>query len=99
MNESKHTPISWMYSRNWNKISDKFVNVVAGMEGENQEANAEFIVQACNCHDDMTSVMEWVHTVLGEYLLANSQEERDYIRGDMEHAHNKLSEALAKAKG
>ena len=52
---------------------------------------------AYKMHDTLVDAAKEAHEILGEYLLADSQDERDYLRGDLEHAQNRLFSALEAA--
>lgn len=69
MSESKHTPTPWRFDDNHMYVycGDHVIvtcndpsTAVGGLSAEEIEANAEFIVRACNAHDDLLTACEAV---------------------------------------
>ncbi len=52
--ERKHTPLPWISKENmiYGEFDDTG-QTIAYVRGDNQEANADFIVRACNYHYDL----------------------------------------------
>lgn len=62
-------------------------------EGENWEANAAFIVRACNAHDELVGALEQLK--VGLVLRMNREPDHKGVRHDLET----IDAALAKARG
>lgn len=63
-------------------------------EGE-QEANAAFIVTACNCHDELVAALRDAHDLLGQYKgHARYKRSREYCT-----TMTAIESILAKAEG
>lgn len=98
--ETKRTPTPWrnssaMGKTNIESLSGRFVAGTGGYSDnysnmryvEENEANAEFIVQACNAHDDLVGALV---ALLGSLATGKSHTRKDAV---------KLSRAaLAKAR-
>ena len=61
MSEAKHTPLPWTIERDEQGRPASIGHghkLIAGLSGPCPEANAEFIVRACNCHDELLGALE-----------------------------------------
>ena len=100
---SKHTPGPWELHHNIGRkgeigiVADAAPCIIAVMGNQNAwpaeaRANAEFIVRACNAHDELLAALE---------LAMECMPDPDY-RGTTEAqraAHASMSAAIRKAKG
>ncbi len=56
------------------KTNDWIARIISGYDGD--EANAQFIVQACNSHDELLEVCKLINE------LCNNYKSRDYLATD-----------------
>lgn len=69
---SKHTPGPWQYDTESHSIhggrglETEIVHSIGPGNGNERHANGEFIVNSCNCHDDLLAVAkQWLAQVTG----------------------------------
>ena len=65
------------------------------MSAKTHDANARLIASA----PELLDAVKWASTILAGYLSANSQEERNYMYKDLQHAGKTLDAAIDKAEG
>ncbi len=96
---TKHTPIPWELQVNgvaYNIVADRETRhhlILLNMEyvdADEFEANAEFIVSACNSHADLLRAFEAINAVFITHT--NDQINIDWIR-------SKVGQAIGRAKG
>lgn len=73
MNTNKHTPTPWYLSPIscdvWANPGFTICEVYpSGHETEEKKANAEFIVRACNCHDELVIALDDCVSVMTKEL-------------------------------
>jgi hypothetical protein len=82
---TEHTPTPWYVNgRVWIKPKNNGWPI-ARIQGDQREADAEFIVQACNSHDSLVAALDQAR----DDILANS----------LSGALDTIETAIAKAKG
>jgi hypothetical protein len=101
--EAKHTPGPWKYEADDNVIigGDGLImtwqtrSIDVGVA--ERDANAEFIVRACNSHDDLMAALEdmmaWARAVSDEYIDGGD------LREDYRQALSDARDALAAGRG
>lgn len=107
--KTQHTPTPWIVDERVGVtiLAQKHINAIGlswepevaschlgiGLEWDEQEANAEFIVRAVNAHEDLVAACQRVLDVLQDGSI-------DYDdQTVIEDMHDTLKNALAKAKG
>ena len=65
---------------------------------ETTEANAEFIVRACNSHDDLVKALKEVKEQIGEVFYSQKQDNPEHDAA-IDRIVSVVGEALAKAEG
>ncbi len=100
---TKHTPTPWKYHETFTAgepqgfvISAGALNICQLFTGDNQadeEADAAFIVRACNAHDEMVAALSDAYS---HVTLLGSGQTPPLSNSEMCHL---LGTALAKAKG
>uniref|UniRef100_A0A6M3LXF5 Uncharacterized protein n=1 Tax=viral metagenome TaxID=1070528 RepID=A0A6M3LXF5_9ZZZZ len=90
-----HTPLSWYLSGGW-VIRGTEAELVAEVLDENVEANADFIVTAVNCHDDLLEACE---ALLAESPKLTMVTDELVDRLTYSAARRLAEKAIAKAKG
>ena len=96
---TKHTPTPYIAGQNWHPMSENFMNpiiappngeqAVAVFPGENAEADCEFVLQACNLHDELLAACKAVL----DYGLGNE----DWGDAESCKIERQLEQAIAKA--
>jgi hypothetical protein len=111
MTEIKHTPTPWFFLKNGPdyaisatksriaRFSDIFATQPhSEAQYEEAEANAEFIVRACNAHDDLVAALE----LSKSFIRYNTTPENCVSIGDNIFSgtdiYNSIQSALVKAK-
>ena len=105
METPKHTPLPWyktasspdgyIYGAD-NKCIVEFGPTTAGHMDEERWANAEFVVRACNAHDDMLEICEKLLPLFTE-KYAPFWRESGISPGQAMHLHSQLTAAIANA--
>lgn len=111
MNTNAHTPGPWHVEKpTTERKKGTFATLLTGVGGrgfptcefeitsENYknsdvEANAVLIASA----PELLDAAKWASTILSGYLSANSQDERNYMWKDLQHAGKTLDAAIDKA--
>lgn len=91
---SQHTPTPWnIHQPSYNETplifglgDDYAIAEISGVDQTNKEASAEFIVRACNAHEDLINAL----TGALEYIEEDCIESKDFTL-------NLIKEALKKA--
>ena len=104
METPKHTPLPWyktasspdgyIYGAD-NKCIVEFGPETAGHMDEERWANAEFVVLACNAHDDLLETLRECITEDGACCLARDR--KDYMIRRLAYITDIASAAIAKA--
>lgn len=97
MSEAEHTQTPW--ATNGNRVENRdehgIVNdgwIIGDCDGPDADANAEFIVRACNAHADLVEALEMVRD-------ADEDCKRDGLPTMPPMARAKIDAALSKARG
>lgn len=101
MSEAKHSPLPWRFDATGRYVYDAD-NVIAkcdgpstydgGLPAEEIEANGEFIVLACNSHDDLLDVVHRLVAYINQGCIATYDEWHEMFR-DAKAAIAKVEEA------
>jgi len=101
-----HTPIPWKVSLSgpFNILTAEGLLVatcvsVPERSSNSAQANAEFIVSACNSHCELVEVLEKVKVYLNTLMEAQPNELEDAVSSLTEPLEDWVGAALAKAKG
>lgn len=100
---SKHTPLPWKAGELetsdgeiyiWTDAEDKFIASVKDEDDDGQDtlANAEFIVRACNCHEELLAACKAVAAALDRIQQDGTIV---WLHGDDCPVHESASERLA----
>ena len=98
---TKHTTIPWEVEKT--ELSLKRILAFSGktpfgIAKDVNEANARFIVTACNCHDDLLGALkEYVKVVGG--IHENECPQDDTCSCKWKYINDKVNQAVAKAEG
>lgn len=104
MNEVRHTPGPWFYadeavrshvldnSDDGNEVARTHLDYYGDKVTGEMKANAEFIVRACNAHDDLTSAARFAVNDAQYYRL-----DENGFYSISEAAYKKLQAAILKA--
>ena len=101
---SEHTPGPWRLSKNYHILSDdgSIIADIHETESNNIAANAEFILRACNCHEELLEALE-IAAALATAWVAYYTTSPTYGNGTEHLTHTvaliKISDTIAKAKG
>jgi len=94
---SKHTEIPWSTKPNEELIygSDgEVIMIVSGNQSLDEDfANAEFIVTACNCHDELLAACKTMKTIL------SALESSRCLTVEEWHSFIQAEKAITKAEG
>ena len=87
----KHTKTPWVYPLGSTTVRAKsggfhLCNMSNGVSVKEQEANAEFIVRACNSHDELVKAVKAVKFAHSHIEPANMPEWLDIIEEAIDHA-------------
>jgi hypothetical protein len=69
--KAQHTPGPWQVS-SLRRENDGCYTYALGRDGETAAANAEFIVRACNAHDELLAACDYVDSVAPEALSSDT---------------------------
>lgn len=96
--EKQHTKTPWEVDivKDDEGIPDEY-NIYAGnieiaYVSTNQQANASFIVTACNCHDELVSLLTDVESMLFQL------EDCDFLNEDDIEVYKRVKQALLKTQ-
>lgn len=102
---AKHTPTPWVKNRygrlegaNGKAVTVDDLGIAMALNGSDEEerANAEFIVRACNAHADLVEALAHAHK---ELMWAYEQDEYAHGAAGLRLAAQECWAALAKARG
>jgi hypothetical protein len=101
---SEHTPTPW--ESNFNRIESKDDHgvdndgwMIAECIGPEQEANAEFIVRACNAHDALVAACEKIEKLRSDLLEGATSMDEGALLTEGADAFDDIEAALKLAKG